>query len=91
MNIANFKVGDVIRVFTKDPQDNKVHATPFEGIVISLRGQKDTRTFIVRKRSADGVFVERIFPALSPSIEKITVVKSGNFRRAKLYHLRKTK
>jgi large subunit ribosomal protein L19 len=91
MNIANFKVGDVIRVFTKDPQDNKVHATPFEGIVISLRGQKDTRTFIVRKRSTDGVFVERIFPALSPSIEKITVVKSGSFRRAKLYYLRKTK
>ncbi len=91
MNIANFKVGDVIRVFTKDPQDNKVHATPFEGIVISLRGQKDTRTFIVRKRSSDGVFVERIFPALSPSIEKITVVKPGSVRRAKLYYLRKTK
>ncbi len=91
MDTTNFKVGDIIRVFTKDPQDNKVHATPFEGVVISLRGQKESRTFIVRKRGADGVFVERIFPVASPSIEKITVVKSTGARRAKLYYLRKTK
>lgn len=91
MDKVTFNVGDVIRVFTKDPQDNKVHATPFEGVVISLRGQKDSKTFIVRKRSTNGVFVERIFPLQSPSIEKITVVKSQGARRAKLYHLRKTK
>ena len=91
MDKAIFAVGDIIRVFTKDPQDKKVHATPFEGVVISFRGQKDSRTFIVRKRATDGVFVERIFPALSPSIEKISVVKQGSPRRAKLYYLRKTK
>jgi len=91
MDTASFGVGDIIRVFTKDPQDNKVHATPFEGVVISLRGEKNSRTFIVRKRGADGVFVERIFPIDSPSIEKIAVVKPTGARRAKLYYLRKTK
>ena len=89
MNQAQFNVGDLIKVYTKDPQDNKVHATPFEGIVISFRGQTATRTFTVRKKASAQVNVERIFPINSPVIEKITVVKKGNVRRAKLYYLRK--
>lgn len=89
MQKATFKVGDIIKVFTKDPQDNKVHATPFAGVVISLRGESGSKTFIVRKIAADGVAVERIFPADSPSIEKITVVKTQSVRRAKLYYVRR--
>ena len=89
MENANFKVGDVIKVFTKDPQDNKVHATPFQGVVISFRGEKKSQTFTVRKNATDNVAVERIFPFNSPSIEKITVVKSQKVRRAKLYYLRR--
>lgn len=89
MNLVNFKAGDTIKVFTKDIEDNKFHATPFQGLVIAVGGQKQNRTFTVRKNAADGVSVERIFPAESPIIEKIQVLKKGEARRAKLYYLRK--
>ncbi|OGD88011.1 hypothetical protein A3J17_04755 [Candidatus Curtissbacteria bacterium RIFCSPLOWO2_02_FULL_40_11] len=89
MNLTNFKVGDTVKVFTKDPQDNKVHATPFQGVVLALRGEKQNKTFTVQKNASAGVNVERIFPINSPIIEKITVVNKGKVRRAKLTHLRK--
>lgn len=85
----NFKIGDTVRVFTKDPQEKKVHATSFEGVVISVRGKDGGKTFTVRKIATDKVAVERIFPLNSPIIEKISVVRSQNIRRAKLYYLRK--
>lgn len=86
-----FSVGDIIKVTTRDPKANKVHATPFEGIVMSIRGEKENKTFIVRKISAGNIAIERIFPLSSPLIEKITVVKKGNVRRAKLNYLRNKK
>lgn len=91
MNLVNFKTGDTVKVFIKDPQDNKVHATPFQGVVISIRGDRLNKTFTVRKKSTGDINVERIFPANSPIIEKISLVKKGNVRRSKLYYLRKQK
>ena len=89
--MENFTTGDTIRVFTKDPQEKKVHSTAFEGVVISVRGVNGGKTFTVRKMATDKVAVERIFPINSPIIEKIKVVKSQNTRRAKLYYLRAKK
>lgn len=89
--ITNFKVGDIIRVFTKSTEDKKVHATSFEGVVMALRGEKTDKTFTVRKNASDGVAVEKIFTLASPSIEKIDIVKSTVVRRAKLYYLRNKK
>jgi|SRR3990167_1695503 len=83
-----FAPGDTVKVFTRDPTASKVHATPFEGIVIAISGNKTARTFTVRKISSAQVAIERIFPANSPAIEKIEVVKKGKVRRAKLYYLR---
>ncbi|MBI2327494.1 50S ribosomal protein L19 [Candidatus Curtissbacteria bacterium] len=90
MQKATFNVGDTIRVYTKDLSDQKLSKTPFEGIVIALRGQKENQTFTVRRNASAHVSVERIFPLDSPSIESVKVVKKGDVRRAKLYHLRKT-
>lgn len=83
-----FAPGDIVKVFTKDPTAAKVHATPFEGIVIAISANKSARTFTVRKISSAQVAIERIFPTNSPAIEKIEVMKKGRARRAKLYYLR---
>lgn len=84
-----FEPGDTIRLFTKKLGGSKVRAMPYEGIVIAIRGKGQSKTFTVRRISAGGVVVERIFPINFPSIEKIQVIKRGKVRRAKLYYLRK--
>jgi len=84
-----FKVGDLVKVTTRDPKENKVHATPFEGTVISFRGTGDSKTFTVRRVGAMKVAIERIFPFKSPAIESIKVLKSNKVAQAKLYYLRK--
>ena len=89
-DISAFKVGDLVKVTTRDPKENKVHATPFEGTVISLRGTGDNKTFTVRRVGAMKVAIERIFPLGSPAIESIKVLKSAvGVRSSKLYNLRK--
>lgn len=85
----SFKVGDLVKVTTRDPADSKVKLTPFEGMVIALRGEGADKTFTVRKLAADKVAVERIFPLASPYIQDIKVVKQTRVRRAKLYYLRR--
>ena len=40
------------------------------------------------RRVSFGVGVERVFPANSPSISSIEVLRQGRVRRAKLYYLR---
>lgn len=87
----NFKVGDIVKVITRDPQEHKAHPSTFEGIVIALRGEDVNKTFTVRKVSYDKVAVERIFPINSPYIQNVTVVKSTPVRRAKLYYIRNRK
>jgi len=56
--------------------------------VIARRGSGLRETFTARKISY-GEGVEMVFPLHSPSVEKITVVKKGDVRRAKLYYLKR--
>ncbi len=83
-----FNPGDHIRVHYRVIEGDKERIQPFEGDVISIRGNGVSRTFTVRKISS-GVGVERIFPIYSPKIAKIEVLKEGDVRRAKLFYLRK--
>jgi len=63
----------------------------FGGVVIAIKGNFGERTVTVRRIGAGGVGVEKIFPVDLPNIEKVTVVKRANVRRAKLYYLRQRK
>ena len=86
---TNFKAGDIVKVIFKIPKGAKTRPTPFEGIVIAVKGNLTNKTFTVRKSASQRVVVERIFAIESPSIENINVVKKSKVRRAKLYYLRK--
>jgi large subunit ribosomal protein L19 len=84
----DFRVGDTIRILYKIIEGDKLRTQPYEGIVISKRGEDMSKSFTVRRIGADGVGIERIFPASSPNIDSIKVTKRGKVRRAKLYFLR---
>jgi len=88
--VPSFNVGDTVKVFVKVVEGDKERIQPFEGVVISRRGNSIRETFIVRKVSF-GIGVERIFPLHSPSVERIDVTRKGSVRRAKLYYLREKK
>lgn len=83
-----FSVGDTVRVHYKIIESGGARIQPFEGIVISKKGSGNSATFTVRRIGADSIGIERIFPTMSPNIEKVEVVKKGKVRRAKLYYLR---
>lgn len=89
ISTVNFVPGDLVKVFQKIVEGEKTRIQIFEGVVLGIKGRGDNRTFTVRKMVGD-IAVERIFPVMSPSIEK-TEVKSKSrtkIRRAKLYYLR---
>lgn len=84
----SFKAGDTVNVHVKIKEGNKERIQQFQGVVIQRRGKgANGETFTVRKVS-NGVGVERIFPILSPSIDKVEVLKVGRVRRAKLYYMK---
>ena len=87
-NVPEFRVGDTVRVDVKIIEGKRERIQAFEGIVIARKGSGISETFTVRKMSY-GVGVARIFPVHSPKISKITVVRTGKVRRAKLNYLRK--
>ncbi len=86
-DIPEFRVGDTVRVDVKIIEGKRERIQAFEGIVVSRKGGSVSETFTVRKVSA-GVGVERTFPVNSPKIAKITVVRKGKVRRAKLTFLK---
>lgn len=81
------KVGDTVKLSLRIKEGNKERLQVFEGVVIALNGQGVDASLTVRKISY-GVGVEKIVPLYSPVIEKMTIVKRGTVRRAKLYFLR---
>ncbi|MEJ2003745.1 MAG: 50S ribosomal protein L19 [Cyclobacteriaceae bacterium] len=84
----DFKAGDTINVHVKISEGNKERIQQFQGTVIQRRHPNSNgETFTVRKIS-NGIGVERIFPLISPSIEKIEIIRKGKVRRARLYYLR---
>ena len=82
-----FHPGDTITVRYKIVEGNKERIQNYKGTVIQIKGTGTTKTFTVRKMSGN-IGVERIFPVVSPFIDKIELNKHGRVRRAKIYYLR---
>jgi len=83
----NFSAGDTVKVHVKIREGTRERVQVFEGVCIARKGTGVEGSFTVRKISL-GEGVERVFPLLSPRIEKIELVRRGSVRRAKLYYLR---
>jgi large subunit ribosomal protein L19 len=84
----DFKAGDTVNVHVRIIEGVKERIQVFQGAIIQRRNLGSSgETFTVRKVS-NGIGVERIFPILSPSIEKIEVLRRGKVRRARLFYLR---
>jgi large subunit ribosomal protein L19 len=86
-SIPEFTHGDTVKVWVKIREGDKERLQAYEGVVIARTGSGLMESFTVRKISY-GEGVERVFPVLSPNIDRIEVIKRGRVRRAKLYYLR---
>ena len=85
--IPQFHPGDTVRVNVKVREGTRERIQAFEGVCIRKKNRGLSSSFTVRKISF-GEGVERVFPIFSPSIDSISIVISGQVRRAKLYYLR---
>ncbi|MEM1136981.1 MAG: 50S ribosomal protein L19 [Bacteroidota bacterium] len=87
-SFPEFASGDTVNVHVRIKEGNKERIQQFQGTVIQRKNKgTNGETFTVRKIS-NGVGVERIFPIISPSIDKIEVTRKGKVRRARLFYLR---
>lgn len=82
-----FAIGDSVDVACKIVEGEKERIQIFSGTVIARKGRGVNEMFMVR-RIVNNEGVERIFPVNSPFVASVTVKRSGQNRRAKLYYLR---
>lgn len=83
-----FRAGDTVNVHVKITEGNKERIQQYQGVVIQRKNSNTSgETFTVRKVS-NGVGIERIFPILSPNLDKIELIRRGKVRRARLFYLR---
>jgi large subunit ribosomal protein L19 len=85
--LADFKIGDTVKVHFAIIEGKTERIQIYEGLVIAKNNAGLRKTFTVRKLSY-GTGVERVFPQNSPRIHKVEVVRHGRVRRAKLYYMR---
>ena len=85
--VPDFSPGDTVIVHVKVKEGARERLQAFEGICIAKRNGSIRETFTLRRVSY-GIGVERTFPLHSPRLDKITVLRRGKVRRAKLYYLR---
>jgi large subunit ribosomal protein L19 len=85
--VAEFAIGDTVRVNVKVVEGSRERIQAYEGICIARKNSGSNSSFTVRKISY-GEGVERVFPLFSPRLESIERVRRGDVRRSKLYFLR---
>ena len=85
--VPSFEIGDTVRVDVKIKEGERERIQAFEGIVIARQNGGVNETFTVRC-VAHGCGIEIVFPLHSPNVDKVTVIRHGRVRRAKLFYLR---
>jgi len=86
-NLPKLNIGDTVKVFVKIREGGKERIQGYEGVIIQRHGSGVSQTVTVR-RVFQGIGIERVFLLHSPRVDKITVQRRGDVRRAKLYYLR---
>lgn len=84
-----FNAGDKVKVFYRVKEGETTRVQPFEGVVLAIKNEGDSKTFTVRHIGPENIGVERIFPFKSPNLERVELISQGHSRRSKLYFLRK--
>ena len=87
-NVPAFEAGDTVKVHVRIQEGAKERIQIYEGLCIAKKHGGARETVTVRKISAGGIGVERIFPLHGTVIDHIDVVRRGRVRRAKLYYIR---
>jgi len=86
--VPEIKAGMKVRVYERVKEGKKEKLSPFEGIVIRVKGKKDANTTFTLRNVLDGIGVEKTFFLYSPQIAKIEILEKFKVRRAKLYFIR---
>ncbi len=90
-SFPKFGPGDTVNVHYKIKEGAKERIQQFQGTVIQIKNSgSNGESFTVRKVSG-GIAVERIFPFLTPNLDKIELLRRGKVRRARLFYLRDRK
>lgn len=89
-NEIEYNIGDTVKVNYKIKEKDKERLQAFDGIIMAITGRGTNLTFLVSKKAADSVTVERIFPVNSPWLDSIKKIRAPKrkVRRSKLYFLR---
>ena len=84
--VADFNVGDNVKVHYRIKEGNRERIQVFQGDVIRRHGASSRETFTVRKISFS-VGVERTFPVHSPKIEAMLAALSSTTSAIRLVRL----
>ncbi len=80
--------GDLIKVYRKIKEGGKERVQVFQGTVIAIKGGQSSSLMVTVRKLSFGIGVELVLPLLSPTIDRIEILKSTKARRSKLYFVR---